>query len=127
MPRDIGDFYFRDEADFNRALTAFNALFNLYDQWQVTRARKEHEDLFGEPIQPGEFYYKQQTGPAWDQVTKLSQLSMERVLYVVLVGNSRLQALGERELAERQSQMRADHDRYSPVNSLLGPEDEEPI
>ena len=101
MPRDISDFYFQDEAAFNRDLAAFNALFNLYDQWQVTRARKEHADLFGEPIQPGEVYYKQQAGPAWNQVTKISQLSMERLLYVVLACNPRLQALGERELAER--------------------------
>ena len=125
MPRDIGDFYFRDAADFNRALAAFNALFTRYDQWQVTRARKEHEDLFGEPIQPGEFYYKQQIGPAWDQVTKLSQLSMERLLYVIMVGNPRLLALGERESAAREAQMRADHDRYCPADNLLGPEAEE--
>jgi len=127
MPRDIGEFYFRDEAAFNRAFAAFNALFTHYDQWQVTHARKEHEDLFGEPIQSGEFYYKQQTGPAWDQVTKLSQLSMERVLYVVLACNPRLLALGERELAERQAQLRAAHERYSPLNNLPGIADEEPV
>ncbi len=127
MPRDIDDFYFRDEADFNRALAAFNALFTRYNQWQVTQARKEHQDLFGEPIQPGEFYYKQQTGPAWDQVTKISQLSMERLLYVVLACNPRLQALGERELAAREAQMRADYDRYCPVDNLLGAADEEPV
>ena len=57
------------------------------------RERKEHEDLFGETILPGEDYLKRKTGPAWDNSVKLSQLSVERVFLSIFDDNPELRKL----------------------------------
>lgn len=103
MPRGFGEHYFRDEEAFYKALEKLNMLTPALDQWRLTRARREHMDVFGETIAVGEDYYSREIG--WSNVLRVSQLSMERLLYVVVGNNPRmteliavLQLLSSREI-----------------------------
>lgn len=86
MPRERGEEYYTDQ-EFFPIFSKLNALFPQTSPWEETKARKEHKDLFGEIIQPGEIYYKRQDGMAFDENTKLSRLSMERLLHALFGRN----------------------------------------
>lgn len=122
MPHESGKRYFQNEADFKKAFAAFNALAAYDEQWQPTTARKDHEDIFGKRIRDGELYYKRQIGPAWDAVIKVSQLSMERLVYIVMAGNLSLQALGKTLQEQRFKALQEAHARFSPVDRLFAAE-----
>jgi hypothetical protein len=115
MPRSHLEHY---PFDVDELLGRFNALFGGWNEWRPTSARKEHQDLFGEVICDGEIYYKRQMGPAWDDVIKLSRLSMERLLYAVFYGNSRLENIAARIEQAEQSRLQEEHDLCSPLTDL---------
>jgi len=119
MSREFQTHYFQDEATFQQAFAAFNALSSWYDEWRSTRARKVHTDLFGETIKSGEIYYKRQCGAAWDAVIKVSQSSMERLVYALLAGNPQLMALGEQHAANRLRELQADYAQDGPSKSIV--------
>ena len=74
--------------------------------WQETKARKEHSDLFGEEIHPGEYYFKRRTGHGFHDEVKLSQASMDRFLHALFAGNARLQHIAEFLQEQRLDEMR---------------------
>jgi len=53
-----------------------------FSPWQETTARTSHEDLFGRDIKTGEIYYNRNAGAAYDDIIKISRLSMARLVYV---------------------------------------------
>lgn len=85
---------FSSEKEFREAFEKFNALHG-YTDWKQTTARKGHEDLFGVQILEHEVYFKKSLG-GWSEVTKLSQTSMEKILYVVIELNPILAGLGQK-------------------------------
>ena len=125
MPRSINDHYFENEDRFRELFDAFNAFSPRYQRWRYTTARKDHIDLFEEPIKDGEVYFKCQNGPAWGDVIKISRLSMERLLYVVMANNPHLEAFGKYCQEERVKELRQAHDRYAPTYGLLDSQDEQ--
>jgi len=95
----------------------FKMLDAISDQmlpWQETKARKEHVDLFGEAIRPGEYYFKRSTGPGFHEVVKLSPASMDRILYALFAGNLRLQRIAEYLMQEQFNKMREALNKFSP-------------
>ena len=82
-----------DDEDLARMVGLLNGLMPEFFPFRWTKARKEHEDLFGETILPGEDYLKRKTGPAWDNSVKLSQLSVERVFLSIFDDNPELRKL----------------------------------
>lgn len=70
-------------AEFQAHLRLLNALYHPTDSWQVTTARKDHTDLFGQPIPNGAVYFRKHTGPGWGDVIRLSRLSMDHLLYLL--------------------------------------------
>ena len=74
---------------FNEMFERLNSL-NEYFPWQFKRAQKEHLDLFGEKIQIGETYFRQHFTGSYSDDIKLSEQSMERVLYVLFAANPNL-------------------------------------
>ena len=74
-------------AEFQAHLHLLNALYHPTDSWQATTARKDHVDLFGQPIRNGAVYYRKHVGPGWGDVVRLSRLSMDRLLYVLFGAN----------------------------------------
>lgn len=90
----------RDDA-FHAKLKLLNALHDEYMQWEWTTARKKHTDLFGDIIEEREDYLKRSTGPAYDELLKLSQRSAERMLDALFDYNHIGTSLCERIAAER--------------------------
>ena len=64
-------------------VSRINAFASEYSPWKYTHARKEHQDLFGDVIKPGEYYFKHGSGPAFDDVIKLSAPSMEKLCFAL--------------------------------------------
>lgn len=73
--------------EFQFYLRLFNALYHPSDLWQATTARKNHVDLFGQPIRNGAIHYRKHVGPGWGDVVRLSRPSMDRLLYVLFGAN----------------------------------------
>lgn len=91
--RFVGEYY--TEEEFKEMVEKLNALMPRLSPWQWTHARKEHEDLFGEMVKPGDYYFKRKDGPAYGDVIKLSRLSMERLLVALFSGNFPLAQLAQ--------------------------------
>jgi hypothetical protein len=58
------------------------------EEWEFTKANKDHVDAFGQPIADGEIYFKRQFGMGWQQNVKVSMLSMQGLLHVLFGTNS---------------------------------------
>jgi hypothetical protein len=69
------------------------------------QARKEHQDLFGEVIKPGEHYFKYRRGPAFADVIKLSASSVEKLCFALFESAVFLQPMADRVLEQRQTRM----------------------
>ena len=82
-----------------------NAFASEYSPWNLTHARKEHQDLFGDVIKPGEYYFKHGSRPAFDDVIKLSALSMEKLCFALFESAVFLKPIADQILERRQKRM----------------------
>ncbi len=110
--------FYRNEDEFREDFERLNAVTSE-PLWQPTKARKEHEDLFGVRIASGEIYYKRRVGSAWDAAIRLSRQSIERLLYALLQANPLLQELADEIHEARLERLREMHARYSPLRTLM--------
>lgn len=94
------------EEEFSLYLRRLNGLFPSLQNWQSSKARKEHEDFFGEIIKRGEIYYKRSNGAGWDNEIKLSEKSMENIIYLIFDGNFPLQKLADEVIENRFDEMK---------------------
>jgi len=85
--------YYYNDKKFDEMLEILNALTLKTESWHTTRARKEHIDLWGEVIHPGDTYYRHQWDFSWHESLELSRLSMDRFLFVLFAGNPDLKEL----------------------------------
>ena len=60
-----------------------NRTYEYPFQWISQRSQKEHIDQFGRPINNGETYWHMRMGGSYNNDLKLSQASMERLLFVL--------------------------------------------
>jgi len=104
MPRQPGEQYYSEE-EVREMVELINTFADEYSPWQSTQARKQHEDLFGEVIKAGEMYFKQQCGPAFHDVLKLSALSMERLCFVLFQSTVLLKPMARQLLEERRKRL----------------------
>jgi hypothetical protein len=104
MPRTVVEHYY-SEKELHEMVDRINAFGIDYSPWKFTHARIEHQDLFGEMIKPGEHYFKCQRGPAFDDVVKLSALSMERFCFALFESAVYLKPLADQILKRRQKRM----------------------
>ena len=104
MPRQPVE-HFYSEKELHEMVDRINAFASDYSPWKLTHARKEHQDLFGEVINPGEYYFKHGSGPAFDDVVKLSTLSMERLCFALFESAIFLKPIADRILKQRQKRM----------------------
>jgi len=84
-----------NENQFAEKIELLNTLLNPYMQWQSVVARKDHKDLFGVTIKQYEVYFKRIHGQAYGDVIKISRESMDKIVYVLLDGDFRLQELSK--------------------------------
>jgi hypothetical protein len=104
MPRQPIEKYY-SEKELHEMVNRINAFASDYSGWKFTHARKEHQDLFGEIIKPGEYYFKHGSGPAFDDVIKLSALSMEKLCFALFESAIFLKPIADRILKQRQKLM----------------------
>ena len=104
MPREPVE-HFYSEKELHEMVSRINAFASEYSPWKFTHARKEHQDLFGDVIKPGEYYFKHGSGPAFDDVIKLSALSMEKLCFALFESAIFLKPVADRILKQRQKKM----------------------
>ena len=97
--------HFYSEKELHEMVNRINAFASDYSRWKFTHARKEHQDLFGEIIKPGEYYFKHGSGPGFDDVIKLSALSMEKLCFALFESTIFLKPIADRILKQRQRRM----------------------
>lgn len=98
--------YFKTDDDFWTAFGHFNSLYGDFG-WSATTARKNHDDIFGVKILETETYFKLESGGGFHQVEKVAMSSMERIVYLLMSKNPRLERLGE-EIEKKQYQAMVD-------------------
>ena len=101
-----------------------NTLYPWLSEWRLVRARKNHNDEFGDSVPKDEFYYKRSHGvPRDDQ--KLSRRSMDSLVLCLFNGNPGLVRLTKefgQEIQERmQALMRNTLERFSPLATVVWP------
>jgi hypothetical protein len=106
-----------DDEELHNMVGLLNGLIPELFPIRWTKARKEHEDLFGETISTGENYLTRKTGAAWGDSVKLSQLSVERVFLSIFDDNPGLRKLAHQVNEQRQERIHAEHARASPVDN----------
>ena len=104
MPREPFEQYY-SEKELHEMVNRINAFASDYSPWKFTHARKEHQDLFGAVIKPGEYYFKHGSGPAFDDVIKLSALSMEKLCFALFESAVFLKPIADQILEQRQKRM----------------------
>ncbi len=109
-----------NDDELRKLLEKLNAPFSGFYQWEFTKARKEHEDEFGDEIAVGEVYFKRKYGLAWDAVLKLSRDSMEKMLYCVFNGNFLLEDICEELVKEKKERLAEAYEKISPLKHLMG-------
>ena len=97
--------HFYSEKELHEMVDRLNAFASEYSPWKFTHARKEHQDLFGAVIKPGEYYFKHGSGPAFDDVVKLSALSMEKLCFALFESAVFLKPIADQILEQRQKRM----------------------
>ena len=97
--------HFYSEKELHEMVSRINAFASEYSPWKFTHARKEHQDLFGDVIKPGEYYFKHGSGPAFDDVVKLSALSMEKLCFAMFESAVFLKPIADQILEQRQKKM----------------------
>jgi hypothetical protein len=91
------------EKELHEMVNRINAFASEYSPWKLTQARKEHRDLFGEAIKPGEDYFKH--GSGFDDVIKLSALSMEKLCFALFESAIFLKPIADQILKQREKKM----------------------
>ncbi len=105
-----------------------NTLYPWLSEWRLVRARKDHDDEFGDSVRKDEFYYKRSLGSPWDAL-KVSRRSMEALVSCLFDGNPGLQRLtkeSRQEIQERmQALMRNTVEQFSPLATVVWPVQQE--
>lgn len=108
------------DEELSKKVNLFNSLYYPdYNTWQLTKARKEHCDEFGDSIDEGEYYYKYQHGPAFDDVIKLSRSSIEKIIFLIFDGNLVLQRYCDQITDKMIKRLCEEHKKYSPIDRLM--------
>src|SRR5206468_3243505 len=93
------------EKELHEMVDRINAFASEYSPWKFTHAKKEHQDLFGDVIKPGEYYFKHGSGPAFHDVIKLSAPSMEKLCFALFESAVFLKPIADQILKQRQKRM----------------------
>ena len=122
MPRQPIEKYY-SEKELHEMVSRINAFASEYSPWKFTHARKEHQDLFGDVIKSGEYYFKHGSGPAFDDVIKLSAPSMEKLCFALFESAIFLKPIADQVLEQRQKRMFKSMSKVS----ILGTREDEKI
>lgn len=93
-----------DDNQLIKYVELLNALYPEYFGWQVTHARKDHEDEFENIIKSGEIYFTREID-SWNRY-KLSKKSMSNLICCIFGNNPSLLSTAENILKEREIRFR---------------------
>lgn len=96
---------FESEKEFWLAFKRLQALHGPYG-WESKNANKAHEDIYGVRISAGETYFSLQVGAAFDAVRKVAMPSMEKMLYLFVAQNPRLERLADGAIQREEEEVR---------------------
>ena len=108
-----------DDKRLHELVEKLNAIGSSFNEWSLTKARKQHDDEFNYTIEEGQLYFNKQYGCGYDEVLKLSRTSMEMLLFCLFNGNSTFERMCERLVEENRKRLREDHMAYSPLGMIL--------
>ena len=114
------DYLYLDDKKFIELFSRFDALFHDWGRWKAVKARKDHMDVFGEPIQTGETYFKRDYGASWDATIKLSRKSLELVMFVMFAGNLILEQVADKFIEARLEYMREQMAKLPDLPIIMG-------
>ena len=73
------DEYRMPDEEFREYLQTLRGLTEATNQWGSVKARKSHEDVFGDNISRGEHYLRRGVGVGFDEVVRVSKRNMELI------------------------------------------------
>ena len=88
------------DEEFRVAVERMSALCSENFGFKLTRAAKDHTDLFDQPIRKGDDHYTR--GGGFGDCLRLSKASMDRVCVAVLFDNRFLTSLADKVREQRQ-------------------------
>lgn len=98
----------------NDLLRKLNACYSDYFHWSLKKAQKKHIDLFGQEINEGVYYYRARIDNNLSSYLKLSEQSMERLLYVIFINNPDWEKQAEQNIADKLNNMRGLIEKLRP-------------
>jgi len=113
MPTDLVRDHFSDD-EIPDMLRKLNFCYDPPFQWQSRKARKAHQDLFGDAVRPGERYFRLRMGGSYANDLKLSPHSMERFLFALFAPRPRWEKQAERQIDQAMADVRSIMDRLRP-------------
>jgi len=90
----------------NTLLRMLNACYPDYHHWSLKKAQKKHIDLFGQQINEGTYYYRARIDNNLSSDLKLSEQSMERLLYVIFINGPEWEKQTEQNITDKLNNMR---------------------
>ena len=79
---------------------------NNSQSWSNPKAQKSHIDVFGEKISVGEYYFRFRMGTDFVNDIKLSNISMDKFLYVSFTSNPELEELAKSLLRNKYDKLK---------------------
>jgi hypothetical protein len=111
-----------DDDALYEMVSRLNTLFPESAPWRPIKARREHNDLFGNVIGDGDVYYGRQVGAGWDDAIRLSRVSMDTLLYALFTRNPGLREAADEVVRLRVKRMSDVYRRLGLVAGLSGDE-----
>lgn len=90
----------------NDLVRKLNACYPEYHHWSLKKAQKKHIDLFGQEINEGVYYYRARIDNNLSSDLKLSEQSMERLLYIIFINNPVWEKQAEQNIIDKLNNFR---------------------
>ena len=90
----------------NSLISKLNACYPDYFHWAKKKAQKVHTDMYRQKINIGEHYYRSKIDNNFSNDLKLSEGSMERMLYAIFANAPEWGKQAEEKIAAKQNEIR---------------------
>lgn len=90
----------------NSLLRKLNACYSNFGQWSARKAQKGHTDIFEQEISNGDYYYRSKIDGNLGNDLKLSEGSMERILYIIFINKPVWEEHADNIITEKQNDIR---------------------
>ena len=106
--------YLSDD-QINDLTRKLNASYPDYFQWKKKKAQKVHIDMFGQQINDGDYYYRSKLDNNYSNDLKLSEQSMERMLYAIFANAPDWTKQAEEKISAKHNEIRDIMEKLRPL------------